>query len=73
MTCRNAQRCLRIETTMLDRTPTTHDEPGADSAPVQKPNDQASGLKAWTDRMREGMGRMATDEAERLKVARRLF
>lgn len=32
-----------------------------------------SGFEAWMLRMREGMGRMANDEAERLKVARRLF
>lgn len=31
------------------------------------------GLEAWTLRMREGMAHMANDEAERLKVARRLF
>lgn len=34
---------------------------------------QADDLAAWTTRMREGMARMANDEAERLKVARRLF
>lgn len=44
---------------LIDELP-THPEPG-------------SGLEDWVCRMREGMGRMATDEAERLKVARRLF
>lgn len=31
------------------------------------------GLEDWTRQVCEGMVRMATDEAERLKVARRLF
>ena len=42
-----------------------------DSAGIEKP--QRDDLAAWTNRMREGIGRMANDEAERLKVARRLF
>lgn len=35
--------------------------------------DPGQGLELWTLRMREGMARMTNDEAERLKVARRLF
>lgn len=34
---------------------------------------QVANLDDWVRRMCEGMVRMATDEAERLKVARRLF
>lgn len=39
----------------------------------QQHSNQANDLAAWTERVREGMGRMANDEAERLKVSRRLF
>lgn len=41
------------------------------STDIEKP--KRDDLAAWTDRMREGMARMANDEAERVKVARRLF
>lgn len=44
----------------------------AHSSADTEQNDPAD-LAVWTLRIREGMGRMANDEAERLKVARRLF
>ena len=56
--------------------------PASDPREGQRSSDNAHGctrkrqpadLTDWTTRMCEGMVRMATDEAERLKVARRLF
>lgn len=112
---------------MLDQTPTPNDDPSADHAPLQQPNDQADmirtltfkefhqrmldecprfsgdeqiraetqqlidampteplplpkpadeewlSLEEWLDQLVKGMGRMANDEVERMKVARRLF
>lgn len=51
----------------------SHDDPRKIHASSRRLNNQAYGFTAWTDQMRQGMGRMATDEAERLKVTRRLF
>lgn len=46
-----------------------------DDLPTAPPavSEPGQDFEAWTLRMREGMACMANDEAERLKVARRLF
>lgn len=48
-----------------------------DAMPAEHPflpeSDQPLSFEAWMANLREGMARMANDEAERLKVAKRLF
>lgn len=51
---------------MIDTTPT-------ELPPLPKPAPGPVSVEAWIDQGIEGMVRMATDEAKRLNVARRLF
>lgn len=41
--------------------------------PLPPESVQVLSFEAWQDQIRDGMARMATNEEERLKVAKRLF
>lgn len=58
---------IRAETQrLIDAMPT-------ELPPLPKPAPGPVSVEAWIDQGIEGMVRMANDEAERLKVAKRLF